>query len=608
MTTPLLPADAQTLSSAFGCVQRGDATSGLTLITPLVARYRQHPDVQYVHGLLLRDSGQLEPAAAAMALAVAAAPSRSDLMLGHGNVLARLGRIDDAVAVFDRAIAAAPGHVEGWLNKGLTLHDDGQYAAAIATFDAGLARVRNDPRLLAARGVALQAMDRFDEAIASLRQAAAADPRRALTRFNLAVTLRGSGRFADACSEYEQAYALGLRTPDLAVAWAAAALEAGDVERARTLYSQVIAHVPDHAEAQAALVRLRWEYDAAGAAAFDDWTAAVSTRPVLSSATALVKALANYGLDDRAGEMAHAAMKTLGRDPALLMGWASATAKHDPATATAAFAEIATALPDVAGVRVSFAHHLLRLGDVERAAQEATRATQIDPANQAGWAYLGTAWQALGDARADWLFDCDRFVAPIMLRSPRSGERHDAFIQRVAAAALRHHQTRHHPGGQSLRTGSQTSGNIFRRNDPDLADLEAALREAVGGFIAALPDDPGHPFLSRRANAFRFSGAWSARLFPGGFHVSHIHPEGWISSASYWLVPTAVDDPAQPRAGWIEFGRPPPELGLTSAARRSVRPEPGLLVLFPSYLWHGTVPFAGAEPRLTVAFDVVPSR
>ena len=31
-----------------------------------------------------------------------------------------------------------------------------------------------------------------------------------------------------------------------------------------------------------------------------------------------------------------------------------------------------------------------------------------------------------------------------------------------------------------------------------------------------------------------------------------------------------------------------------------------MLVLFPSYFWHGTVPFVSDQPRLTVAFDAVP--
>ncbi len=31
----------------------------------------------------------------------------------------------------------------------------------------------------------------------------------------------------------------------------------------------------------------------------------------------------------------------------------------------------------------------------------------------------------------------------------------------------------------------------------------------------------------------------------------------------------------------------------------------GTLVLFPSYLWHGTMPISGDEPRMTVAYDAV---
>jgi hypothetical protein len=38
-----------------------------------------------------------------------------------------------------------------------------------------------------------------------------------------------------------------------------------------------------------------------------------------------------------------------------------------------------------------------------------------------------------------------------------------------------------------------------------------------------------------------------------------------------------------------------------------VKPEPGLLVLFPAYMWHGVEPFTSGERRLSVAFDVVPA-
>ena len=46
------------------------------------------------------------------------------------------------------------------------------------------------------------------------------------------------------------------------------------------------------------------------------------------------------------------------------------------------------------------------------------------------------------------------------------------------------------------------------------------------------------------------------------------------------------------------------DLGLPP--RRVVKPEAGTLVLFPSYMWHGTIPFHSQQPRLTVAFDLLP--
>ena len=46
--------------------------------------------------------------------------------------------------------------------------------------------------------------------------------------------------------------------------------------------------------------------------------------------------------------------------------------------------------------------------------------------------------------------------------------------------------------------------------------------------------------------------------------------------------------------------------GVDLSARRAVQPQVGRLVLFPSFMSHGTVPFTAPHPRLTVAFDVMP--
>ena len=119
-----------------------------------------------------------------------------------------------------------------------------------------------------------------------------------------------------------------------------------------------------------------------------------------------------------------------------------------------------------------------------------------------------------------------------------------------------------------------------------------------------MPGQDAHPFFGRKGETFRLSGAWSVALRPGGFHVNHIHPKGWISSSFYVDVPKGIEDSAE-KSGWIQFGAPPFEVA-HSQAEHFICPKPGRLVLFPSYMWHGTIPFKQGERRLTLPFDIMP--
>jgi hypothetical protein len=136
--------------------------------------------------------------------------------------------------------------------------------------------------------------------------------------------------------------------------------------------------------------------------------------------------------------------------------------------------------------------------------------------------------------------------------------------------------------------------------------LRQAIVGAVESYVMQLPEaDPRHPLLSqRRDRRVRFSGSWSVRLRGGGRHANHVHPQGWISSALYIsLPPRASSEPED--AGWFMLGAPPDDLGLDLPPWRKIEPKAANLALFPSWMWHGTLPFAEGE-RLTVAFDVRP--
>jgi tetratricopeptide (TPR) repeat protein len=243
--------------------------------------------------------------------------------------------------------------------------------------------------------------------------------------------------------------------------------------------------------------------------------------------------------------------------------------------------------------------HLLRAGAVDAALPLIDRALKSHNA-AAFWPYASVAWRLSLDPRSQWLEGDPSLVQISDLTSelPSPGEIAD-FLRSLHVAKGEYLD-------QSVRGGTQTDGPLLTRIDPIIRDLRSAIVRAVENYLARLPKhDPDHPLLSHcRDQQVRFAGSWSVRLRSGGHHLSHVHPHGWISSALYIALPP---EPANPgtNAGWLTLGAPPNDLRTALAPWRAVKPQPLKLVLFPSWVWHGTTPTPEGE-RLTVAFDVRP--
>ena len=215
--------------------------------------------------------------------------------------------------------------------------------------------------------------------------------------------------------------------------------------------------------------------------------------------------------------------------------------------------------------------------------------------------YASIAWRLTNDERWAWLEANPSLVGIYDLAKQLPP------LDELAAHLRTLHTARGQQLEQSVRGGTQTEGNLLTHINSLIEQTASAIRTAVRQHLAQLPPmDPTHPFLSPpRDRAIGFAGSWSVRLTSGGHHANHVHPAGWLSSALYIVVPERSD--LQSREGWLTFGQPQTELGLGLEPVRFVEPKPGQLVLFPSTMWHGTVPFghttAGNE-RLTIAFDV----
>jgi len=166
------------------------------------------------------------------------------------------------------------------------------------------------------------------------------------------------------------------------------------------------------------------------------------------------------------------------------------------------------------------------------------------------------------------------------------------------------HRYRAHPFQQSVRGGGQLPLNAAELALPAIAGLFEQFHDAVSRHLACI--SPGDAFGVRNTGRFAITGAWSVRLASGGYHTDHVHQRGWLSSAFYVAVPPNVMRDATGKGGWLRLGKPGVATRPPLGADHHVPPQPGRLVLFPSYVWHGVEPFQSAEPRLTIAFDVLP--
>jgi len=249
---------------------------------------------------------------------------------------------------------------------------------------------------------------------------------------------------------------------------------------------------------------------------------------------------------------------------------------------------------------------LLSLGRGSDAMPLIEEARRRAPLDQSYIAYEATAARLIGDRRYEWLYDYKRLVRSYELPAPAGWPSIAAFHADLIPVLEQRHQFVAPPLDQSLRAGTQTPRGLLGDPDPVIRAFLAAIQGPIDEYCNMMGHDPAHPLSARNTGETRLIGCWSARLHRNGFHVNHVHPEGWISSAYYVEVPAEVRDRDE-KSGWIKFGEPrfsvpgaTPELLLQPAA--------GTLVLFPSYMWHGTTPIHGDAPRMTIAFDVVPAK
>jgi predicted Zn-dependent protease len=225
------------------------------------------------------------------------------------------------------------------------------------------------------------------------------------------------------------------------------------------------------------------------------------------------------------------------------------------------------------------------------------------PFDQIWIAHDATASRLTGASAYSDLYDYEQFIGVCDIEPPARWGSLAQFNAALEDRLRARHALSQRPFDQSMRSGTQTIGSLCDVEDDVIQAALAAFNKAIDEYRAKLASSDSHPFLARNRGHAAISTCWSVRLHAEGYHVNHIHPQGWLSSAYYVAVPTETADEST-RSGWIKFGEPRHSVPGAGPALE-IQPRQGMLVLFPSYMWHGTTAIHGNQPRMTMPFDVI---
>lgn len=596
---------ADAIAAAMARLQAGDAAGAERALAPaLLVAGPQSAQPLMVLARIRQAQGRVAEAEQALRKAIAAAPKEPNVRQQLGNLLLVAGNPEAALREYQEAVRLAPGFDVARRNVARALVAARRFNEGEVAAREELAKERRAD-MLAVLATALDGQRRFEEALKAFDESLALAPL-ATTQHNRAMTLARMDRNAEAAAIYAELVQAGMASPDLFLNWSWAHMSAGDLDTGERLLIEGLRRFPFDRRLHSQLAEFRWSKRLEGETFTRDLEAALAAMPENTElrtlcAEFLTRAERRADAERLLREGATRAPQNTGMH-AQLAGLLDLDGRLDEAEAVlrAALANN----PGGGDLLYSLTHVLMRANRPHeaRAALTQARAMQQD---QLTLAYEATIARMMGDPEYERLYDYNRFVAAIDFSAPEGYASMDAFNAALGASLEALHLSKRHPIDRSLRGGTQTDRSLLESRDPVIVTFFKMIREGVRARLRALPRDPSHPFLSRNTGDITFADAWSVWLRPGGHHINHVHPEGWLSSAYYVRVPP-LGGQANPHAGWIKFGEPQIAIPGCGPAHW-VEPKPGRLAIFPSYMWHGTEPFHEGKERMTVAFDMAPA-
>ncbi|MFT4825288.1 MAG: tetratricopeptide (TPR) repeat protein [Halioglobus sp.] len=587
-------------------VQKKDP-SAIGKILSLLAKTPKEPNLLHLAALAYLGNGEYKRAIEYFERSLQSHSKQPELHNNLGNAHKSAEDFTKAEKHYRTALAMQPEFLDALRNLGLLLIKLERYAEADQTLQQARKLAPEDVVVLTSLGNMCREQELFINAVDYYQQALSINPNYVNALHNLGLCYKYLEQAETAIDYYMRAQALAPQLAEIDLNYGNALFELARYEEAETQYQSAVKKAPLLISAHETLSELYWQLGQRHKID-ESYLRAMKTAPDHPGLRlSLIRLLIAAGDFDSAKTLAGESLERC-PGPELYQAQGKLFANEldyprarDSLQKSLSLAYSLDTAQDLSKI------HILE-GNYDQAEQLLSVAQQREPDDQLSWALKGLCWRLSDDLRYQWLIDYEKYIQVYVLPAPSGYSSLEVFLEELEAVLLSMHSTKFAPSQQTLKHGTQTPGRLLHKKNPVIALYKTLLEDAVHEYIDHLPEDDEHPLLRRKSHDFMFAGSWSVKLGSGGFHVNHVHPQGWISSACYISMPKQSRAMEGLDAG-IKFGESGLGLGEREITERFIHPRAGQLVLFPSYTWHGTYSFE-CDPkdyRLTAPFDVIPN-
>ena len=174
----------------------------------------------------------------------------------------------------------------------------------------------------------------------------------------------------------------------------------------------------------------------------------------------------------------------------------------------------------------------------------------------------------------------------------------DVFIDKILEETANAIQV-WEPKNKTTHFGFQTEQTIFEAGD-SCAELAKIIGNEIESYYSKFKSEEC-TFINSWPQQYYLKG-WFVRLVKNGHQKSHIHPSGWLSGVVY----LKTIDPLDGNEGSIELSLHGDDLPILNKnyPQKIFQPKKGDIILFPSSLFHRTIPINTDTERCVIAFDL----